>query len=234
MLKRLDADYSLLDYVREAFDGYAPHFETSMTQLSYRAHEMLFSALQEVLGELQKDQLGNVLDIGCGTGLLGEKLRQFAKELRCVDASGKMLEVARKKDIYDHCLQASIVTAVKAQTDIDTVLASDVLPFVGPLEDLFKSAGQTLRSGALLGFTVEGMEFQPKIPHEEQGQITHEKQGRSSGWNLLPTGRHAHNKEYVQQALEGAHFEVLAVGDGPLRWVHGRPIAGHVFVARRT
>tara|TARA_B110000090_G_C12987149_1_gene295156 strand:- start:115 stop:345 length:231 start_codon:yes stop_codon:yes gene_type:complete len=42
----------------------------------------------------------DVLDLGCGTGLAGAWLKDYAKTLTGVDLSESMVEVARKKMIY--------------------------------------------------------------------------------------------------------------------------------------
>ena len=45
--------------------------------------------------------VGLALDLGCGTGLVGERLRKMVRRLEGVDLSEAMLAEARRKQIYD-------------------------------------------------------------------------------------------------------------------------------------
>ena len=53
---------------------------------------------------------GPVLDVGAGTGLLAERLRDmgFAGAIDAADFSPEMLEKARPKGLYDHLIRADI------------------------------------------------------------------------------------------------------------------------------
>jgi predicted TPR repeat methyltransferase len=42
-----------------------------------------------------------VLDLGCGTGLAGERFRRSCSWLEGVDLSGGMIALARRKALYD-------------------------------------------------------------------------------------------------------------------------------------
>lgn len=57
---------------------------------------------------------GPVLDVGAGTGLLAQALRQmgFADPVDAVDFSAEMLERARAKQIYRHLQQADITKPI--------------------------------------------------------------------------------------------------------------------------
>ena len=52
---------------------------------------------------------GTVLDLGCGTGLMGQYLRDNAAQLIGIDLSAAMLEEARNKQIYDALVEGDIV-----------------------------------------------------------------------------------------------------------------------------
>ena len=65
--------------------------------------------------EHNKNSLGSILDLGCGTGLFGKEIRSFCNKLVGVDISKKMLEedigmdiVASHMheiiDLFDECL----------------------------------------------------------------------------------------------------------------------------------
>ncbi|MCS6757803.1 MAG: hypothetical protein MO852_00760 [Candidatus Devosia euplotis] len=63
-------------YVEALFDQYAPKFESSpVGKLGYRVPEMLDALVAEEMNRLGIHQFERGLDLGCGTGLMGGKLR---------------------------------------------------------------------------------------------------------------------------------------------------------------
>jgi len=76
------------EVVAQTFDTYAPTFDQRLVeQLQYRVPELLRQALDRVRPEGNFD----ILDLGCGTGLVGERFRGRARSLVGVDLSEKML-----------------------------------------------------------------------------------------------------------------------------------------------
>jgi len=49
----------------------------------------------------------NVIDLGCGTGLVGERFRDIAGKLIGIDVSINMIHKAKKKNIYDELYEGS-------------------------------------------------------------------------------------------------------------------------------
>ena len=50
------------------------------------------------------DSLGNILELGCGTGPLDVELSQYCKNIEGIDLSNCMLDQARKKLDYNKYL----------------------------------------------------------------------------------------------------------------------------------
>src|SRR5207248_10728237 len=59
----------------------------------YRAHTLVLHAIERLCGSAGGL---DVLDAGCGTGLMGDSLRRIARLLDGVDLSGAMLDIARQ------------------------------------------------------------------------------------------------------------------------------------------
>ncbi len=81
-----------VDYVRELFDQYADRFDSHLTDgLRYRTPTALTGAIARARPTAHR--FGRVLDLGCGTGLMGTALRQRVAidHLTGVDVSGGML-----------------------------------------------------------------------------------------------------------------------------------------------
>lgn len=80
----------------------------------------------------------DILDIGCGTGLAGAWLKDYAKSLVGVDISEQMVNVARKKMLYQDIQVMPISQYLEeCTTDFDIVVAADVLSYIGELSDIF-------------------------------------------------------------------------------------------------
>ena len=88
------------DYVRKLFDGYAPRFDAHLVgELGYAVPEMMRRAVDRSRGD--EGVFGRALDLGCGTGLVGEAFRELVQEFHGVDRSARMLDRARRKGVYD-------------------------------------------------------------------------------------------------------------------------------------
>jgi tetratricopeptide (TPR) repeat protein len=85
-------------FVETLFDQYAERFETSLVdQLGYQGPAQIVAALL-LAGRTRFER---VLDLGCGTGLMGQAIRPHAGWLEGYDISGRMLAQARGKGVYD-------------------------------------------------------------------------------------------------------------------------------------
>jgi predicted TPR repeat methyltransferase len=89
-------------YVRTFFDGYAPYYEQHLVDvLGYRGHEAIASAVRAAMGgdamwvEIKAGARPRlrVLDVGCGTGLVGASMRAtgVVGDLIGVDVSPDMV-----------------------------------------------------------------------------------------------------------------------------------------------
>ena len=80
-------------YVAALFDEYAPRFDGHLVEaLKYRAPAMLAT----MLADAQCLPARNVLDLGCGTGLMAKAISGQFTTMTGVDLSPGMLEIARK------------------------------------------------------------------------------------------------------------------------------------------
>ena len=53
-----------------------------------------------------------ILDVGAGTGLVGECLKSFSKEIDAPDISPEMLEIARLKNCYSKIIEADVTLSL--------------------------------------------------------------------------------------------------------------------------
>lgn len=197
--------------VRALFDAYAPNFEQHLTRsLNYRTPEHIGQVLQRA--NLQ-GALGEVWDMGCGTGLCAPLLRPLAQRLVGVDLSPGMLKVAQGRGTYDalHC--ADIVTSLQGrQADIDLLVAADVFVYIGGLDAVFDAATRALRRGGHLLFSIEANERS------------------DSDFTLLPTRRFAHAIAYIERLAATHGFRLVERQHSVLREELGQEVAGWVVL----
>lgn len=203
-------------YVEALFDDYAARFEAELLAgLRYEAPARLAGLVEAELGRRKVQQVGNALDLGCGTGLMGERLRRRASFLVGVDLSGGMIDAAARKGIYDR-LEKAELTAFLAESggEDDLVTAADVLNYCGALTPVFGAVFARLAPGGLFAFTLER--------HEGPEPLV-----------LRSSLRYAHQETASLAACRGAGFELVATESAPLRMERGKPIVGLLVLAAR-
>lgn len=198
-------------YVRALFDDYAERFDQHlMVDLAYAAP----NRVRNIVGQCLDRVVPIAVDLGCGTGICGPLFRSITEHLIGVDLSPAMLEIARKRKIYDVLIEADIVRYLRGrQGEFDLCVAADVLVYLGDLRPLLTAVAVALRPDGYLAFTVES---------------TLERD-----WVLQRTGRYAHNREYLQLLAQQCGFQVEALERATLRTQRDEPVMGDVWLLRR-
>jgi predicted TPR repeat methyltransferase len=198
--------------VRTVFDRYSDRYDQHVVgTLKYRTPELLFDAMVPLVPSHDFD----ILDLGCGTGLLGALFHPIARTLTGVDISSNMLKIARQRQIYDQlvCSELSEFLRTRAEA-FDVALAADVFVYLGDLSGVFRQVRSTLRDGGLFGFSVEASDAQDIV--------------------LRSTLRYAHSADYLRK-LSGDHGFVLeALESAVLRQEGGTDVMGHIAILRRS
>jgi predicted TPR repeat methyltransferase len=207
-------------YVATLFDQHADVFDGMLVdQLGYHTP----MELRERLRERGFTGAARLLDLGCGTGLSGESLRDMVGHATGVDLSEGMLDVAHEKEVYDDLyvgdaegfLEAAIAEGAEPW---DLIVATDVLPYIGRVEALFAGASACLASGGCLAFSTE------TLPDAAFA-------GR--GFTVGPKQRFAHAEPYLRETLAAAGLAVEEVLPITVRHDEGQPIPGHLVFARK-
>jgi predicted TPR repeat methyltransferase len=200
------------DCVRMTFDNFSPVYDKRMRdQLSYQAPERLQDLIRSEMG----DAAGlEILDIGCGTGLVGIGLKGWAAGMTGIDLSPKMIELARERGIYDRLEVAEIVDWLgQAQGQFDLIASCDCLIYFGDLGPVASGAARRLKPGGLFGFSVERGERYP--------------------FELTPSGRYTHHPEHVREVAKQAGLIVVRLEEGFLRNELGLPVTGLYALLRK-
>lgn len=212
-------------YVRSLFDSYSERFDEELCNtLKYQGHEQVVEAVKNLnprkdklslVGEVQ----GIVVDIGCGTGLCGELLRNLFTEsiIHGVDLSPRMLMKAEARGCYDILTVADASDYLLSLTPASShlVVAADVFIYIGDLLKVFEAIGHVLRTDGILAFTVELLE-----------EEIHEK----INVRLLPCGRFGHSKMYIRGLADRFGFDILTEKREVLREQRGVPVPSITYV----
>ncbi len=204
------------ELIRGTFDGYAADYDQHLVrQLGYQLPRIV---AERILGWFPDKQL-NVLDLGCGTGLLGVCLGRLNGALVGVDLSLEMLNRAADHGVYDRLHHTDLLDAVRETPDglYDVVAACDVLIYIGALESVARNAYRMLREGGYVVFSVEALE-------EED----------SADYVLEPTTlRYRHSLNYLTRTLSDAGFVEGRIEVGSFRFQSGKPVRSFLVSARR-
>lgn len=201
------------DYLRELYRDFANDFDSNLAELDYQAPALIVAAIEAVAG---LHRVGVAADLGCGTGLLGARLRERTALLTGVDLSPEMLAKARARGCYDALVESELTAFLNTRAAaFDLLTAADVLCYCGALEDFVSGCAHALRPGGVLAFSVEAA---------PDGAPT---------YHLGPSGRYAHAPGYVRDTLGNAGFAVLDIQAQRLRNEGGAPVPGWVVVARK-
>ncbi len=197
-------------YIESHFDGFAESFDSKLVDLLlYDVPRTLARLVATVGGPFEE-----VLDLGCGTGLVAVAFAPFGGRLTGVDLSGRMLEQAAKRDRYAELVKADALDYVRGfRAAFDLVVAADTLIYFGDLGPVFAGIAQALRPGGLLALSVETM--------------------AGDGYRLQPSGRFMHALSHVEAVAAAAGLAIAAQEATVLRIEAGRPARGQVFVLRR-
>lgn len=162
--------------------------QTVTSKSLYRGHELVVRTLDQLS---QKDGL-DILDAGCGTGLVGPLVRNRARLLEGIDLSPAMLERAKEKAVYDRLHAGDLVAFMeKSPQAYDVITCAATLIHFGDLQPVFTAIAKALRPDGLFVATL--------FPNDEgEGIAVASLNGFAQG------GCYAHGRNYLNR-LAAAH-----------------------------
>lgn len=203
-----------VELTQKLFDGMASVYDLHMVQtLGYKLPQLVGKRLLEA----NEGKKFNVLDLGCGTGLLGVCLGRIEGALVGVDVSREMIAQAIRHNVYDRFHTVDIHDALEATPDslYEIIAALDVFIYAGDVTGAIPNAHRILTPG---GTFVASFEAAPE-----------------SGENMirLQAGRFAHKRSYIEKVCSVAGFASVTIDDLVLRSEGGQPVNGYVVWATK-
>ena len=223
-------------YAEKLFDNFAATYDETLERLN-----------PQITAEFLRRHgaaAGNVLDLGCGTGLAAQALKTADNTFDGADVSANMLEAARRKGLYRELYQADAATLLRKMAagtevntavphnDYDLILAFDVFCYMGNLEEILTAAAdlmrQTDRRRAESGKT-EAARAMPELWFTTESA----DEERGKDFYLTATGRYKHQRAYVEKTLQDAGFAEIDAYPLVLRQENGEDVPGFLFRAAR-
>ena len=189
------------EYNQLLFDNFAATYEKTLSNINY--------IVVDKIAELYAPLKGKILDLGCGTGLVAQKLKTAENQFFGVDISANMLTLAQQKNVYTELHQQDILAYLQNSSalDFDCIIAADVFCYFSDLEAII-----TACHGVPLIFSVE---INPK----------------AEKYLLQANGRSQHNPNYIIQVLTAAGYNNISSTELTLRQENGRPVSGVIYKA---
>lgn len=202
------------EYISRTFDSFADSFDRVLKKLDYKAPFLVADAVEKIYGTPAANLV--ILDAGCGTGLCGPLIKDFAGQLTGVDLSTKMLKRAATRDCYHELAHAELVTWIGAQkASYDLIISADTLVYFGDLDPVCQAVAGALTQWGHFVFTLESSEDEME-----------------AGYKIHPHGRFSHSEHYIRNTLSSNGLTPIELSPVLLRYEGGESVNGFLLIAQ--
>jgi predicted TPR repeat methyltransferase len=212
-------------YITGYFDKYASNFDQHLTQtLNYRGPQLLL----ESITALNLSPRLDIVDLGCGTGLVGQAFKPMSRRLVGIDLSPGMLQRARERGVYDELIQDDLAAGLAKLTQggtappaFDLAISADVFIYLGDLAPVFGLVAKALKPGGHLAFVTESAE-------------TDDSPWTGPDTRLLTTRRFAHSLPYFTRLCMENGMQIVSAKRTSARKEREQALSFWLVVARKT
>ena len=211
ILKGEQVQTTPIEYIENVFDSYSKNFDNHLiNKLNYKLPMLIHNKIGE---KVYKKKFVSTIDLGCGTGLCGEFLKDISKKITGIDISSKMLEEAKKKNKYDNLIKKDFISYLKeTKNKYDLFIASDVFIYTGNIDKTFNLVKKKSETESFFIFSVElcdGKKFK-----------------------FLETGRFAHSDYYIKEKCEENLFQLIDSEIINIRKQNDEWIEGQLYIVK--
>jgi predicted TPR repeat methyltransferase len=137
--------------VADRYDEWATRYDADLASWSYQAPTVVAQIVVT-----RHPEAGSVLDVGCGTGLVGRALRSrgFTGKLCGLDISPASLQIARQCGAYDTLAHADLQRRLAVgDASVDAVVCVGVMTYLPQVEAVWREFASAARPGGLVVVT---------------------------------------------------------------------------------
>lgn len=214
-----------VEMIKNEFHLRAAEYEAEeVGESGYRGHLAVYDALSALAAPDDGFMWPQVLDAGCGTGLVGGLIKPIVKKLHGVDLSADMLAIAGElrdnelgRKIYDTVTEADVRSYLLhlPQPAYHAIVAANLAPLMGGLAPFLDGAVRGLHPSGWVVFNYRPCE-------------------KTEGYQLLSEERRfAHSEAYVRQVIEKSGLRLHSLTPKVLYENEGQPSSCIVVCAQK-
>lgn len=148
------------DEVADRYDEWAETYDDDLDSWSYRAPAVVAETVVT-----RHPDARSVLDVGCGTGLVGKALRARGCAARIVglDISQASLRIARRTGAYDALERADLQQPLDVDDDsVDALVCAGVMTYLPDVEAAWREFARVVRPGGVVVVTQREDLWEPR------------------------------------------------------------------------
>ena len=151
---RLSKVYSTTENKEQQYDEWAATYETDLVNdLNYVAHR----EASDIFSGVIPDQSSKILDVACGTGLVGEYLQSLGySNIHGVDFSMNMIAISRERKIYQSIWQHDFTMPAIQVGQYDALICVGLFSYTIPKISDMHNVVKCVKPGGYCVITVNG------------------------------------------------------------------------------
>jgi predicted TPR repeat methyltransferase len=146
--------------VANRYDEWAKSYDADLASWSYQAP---VTVAETAL--IRLPDAGSILDVGCGTGMVGRALRAKGYEghLLGLDISEASLRVAAETGVYDGLQKADLQQPLQVTADsVNVLVCVGVMTYLPEVEAVWREFARIVRAGGLVIVTMREDLWEPR------------------------------------------------------------------------
>ncbi len=228
-LKIIDGDVDNIDLIPLTiltynFDAIANGYDDMFFNNQKSPYQnVLYNLLLNVIKVSNKLFANDILDIGCGTGIVGKICRRgkIAGNITGIDISSRMLHIASElkidlEQVYNHTIHIDVITYLdnyRGESKYDIIILSNVLTYLSSFAKIIEKLKVVTTESSILAFTFRIIQNQQK------------------DWVFAPRiEEFLYNPQYIEKTLQ--YFEWYIVDQENIIFPNGE--RGIAIVASKT
>lgn len=207
-------DNSSNEFVKVEFDSFAKTFENKLVNtLEYKIPTIISEQMKQHIDLSKKYDL---LDLGCGTGLMGVELQTISNNIIGIDLSPEMLKITEEKNIYTELIEIGIEEYLidLKNLSLEIVTATDVFVYIGDLDNIFSELSNKLIKNGIFAFSIESLDSD------------------TIDFRLNDTVRFSHSKHYIRKLCDKFNFTILEESNTVIRKEKNEDVAGFIYILK--